>query len=139
MTIMILLISTFITLQAPITDMDEKSNIEKWNAAEQIWIWQPLIDAVVWVESRGDTFAFNEKEMAVGAFQIRQCRVDHYRRLTGLNYTLEDFFDYDLSREMFEYFARDKTFKQAAKDWNGSGPLTEIYWKKVKTFLYGNN
>jgi len=135
MTLLILLISTFFSVQAPISNMDEKANIDNWNAAEQQWYWQPLIEAVVYVESRGDTFAYNEKENAVGAFQIRQCRVDHYNRLRGTSYILEDFFDYDLSREMFLYFAREKDFETASKDWNGSGYMTEIYWKKIQQRL----
>jgi len=135
MIVLILLISTFFTLQAPITDINEQANIDKWNAAQQVLYWQPLIEAVVWVESRGDTFAYNEKEKAVGAFQIRQCRVDHFNQLKGTNYKLEDFFDYNLSKEMFLYFAHNKTFEQASKSWNGSGPKTISYWNKVKQRL----
>lgn len=96
---------------------------------------EPLIKAVTWVEVADGRDLYNEAENAVGWFQIRQIRVDHYNYLTGSDYKLEDFYDYELSREMFIYFARGKTFEQAAKDWNGSGVMTESYWQKVKSAL----
>jgi hypothetical protein len=133
MILLIFLILIFFTLQAPVVRYDDKI-IEQWKRAEQIWYWQSIIEAVVWVESSGDAFAFNKKEGAVGAFQIRQCRVDHYNKLKGTKYKLKDFFDYNLSKEMFLYFAKGKDFETACKNWNGSGPLTEIYWQKIKHY-----
>ena len=97
-----------------------------------------LIDAVVWVESRGDPYAYNDFENAVGAFQIRQIRVDHYNRLTGSVYQLSDCYDYELSKRIFLYFAHGKTLEKAAKDWNGSGPMTDDYWEKVRNLLISN-
>jgi hypothetical protein len=94
-----------------------------------------LIKAVVWVESRGDVWALNVKEQSAGPMQIRACRVIEYNRRTGKHYQHYEMFDYDKSREIFLYYARDKSFRQAAKDWNGSGPLTEIYWQKVRKAL----
>jgi hypothetical protein len=94
-----------------------------------------LIKAVVHVESKGNDSAYNAKEGAVGAFQIRQCRVDHFNRLQGTNYILEDFYNYDLSLECFLFFAQGKSFEKAAKSWNGSGKLTIIYWDKVQSQL----
>lgn len=41
----------------------------------------------------------------------------------------------DFRSEMFVYFAQGKTMERAAKDWNGSGAMTEIYWNKVKAIL----
>ena len=94
-----------------------------------------LIRAVVQVESNGNHLAYNPKENAVGAFQIRQIRVTHYNQLRGTDYKLTDFYDYDLSLEMFMYYARGKDWEKAAKDWNGSGKLTIIYWNKIKSQL----
>lgn len=92
-----------------------------------------LIRAVVIVESKNDTLAYNPKENAVGAFQIRQCRVDHYNQLKGTHYVLEDFYDYELSKEMFLFFAqRFEDLETIARRWNGSGQQTEVYWNKVK-------
>lgn len=101
-------------------------------AAEPLRIdYSDLILAIVAVEVGSCTDLYNEKENAVGYFQIRQIRVDHYNQLTGQSYQLADFYDYELSKEMFLYFAQGKTYEQAAKSWNGSGPMTETYWQKV--------
>jgi hypothetical protein len=97
--------------------------------------YEALIKAVVAVESSGGRFVYNAKENAVGAFQIRQIRVNSYNRLRGTNYELIDFYDYELSKEMFLFYAEGKTFEQASRDWNGSGPKTTTYWSKIKKYL----
>lgn len=102
---------------------------------EGISFYEPLIKAVTFVESVDGKYLYNPKENAVGWFQIRQVRVDDYNKLTGLKYALNDFYDYDLSREMFLYYAKGKSYEKAAKSWNGSGKKTIAYWKKVKARL----
>ncbi len=97
-----------------------------------------LLYAVGMVETSGNTLAFNELEEAAGVFQIRQVRVDEYNRRTGSNYTLADMFNYDLSEKVFLYFASvigPYNFERIAKGWNGSGPMTELYWKRILKFL----
>jgi hypothetical protein len=94
-----------------------------------------LLQAVAWVESRNYDLALNVKEQAIGRLQIRACRVIEYNRRTGRHYEHHEMFDYDLSREVFLYYARGKSYRDAAKDWNGSGPLTELYWQRVKKRL----
>ena len=95
-------------------------------------IYYPLIKAIVYVESRGNDSAYNPKENAVGAFQIRECRINHYNRLTGKNYTHDEMYEYDKALEVFLYFCKDRDYEAVAKSWNGSGKLTVIYWDKVK-------
>lgn len=102
---------------------------------EAINYYDPLIKAIVDVESKGNVYAFNFFEQAVGAFQIRPCRINHYNELTGSNYTTDDCFDYELSREIFIYFAKGKSYERAARDWNGKWSLTKNYWKRVKSRL----
>jgi hypothetical protein len=106
--------------------------------------YDPLIRAIFIHESGGNQFAINQSEMAVGPGQVRQCRVDHYNNLMGTSYQLEDFFSYELTEEMFVYFTchdgngneiEPKSYEMAARDWNGSGPMTIEYWNKVKTLL----
>ena len=87
------------------------------------------------VESQNGKYLYNAKENAVGWFQIRPVRVIHYNQLTGSNYVLNDFYDYDLSRKMFLYYASGKTYELAAKNWNGSGPMTKDYWRKIQKQL----
>jgi hypothetical protein len=90
------------------------------------------------VETMGNTLAYNEFENAVGIFQIRQVRIDEYNRRTGNNYCLEDMYDPRLSEKVFLYFASlagPYKFEKIAKAWNGSGPMTELYWKRIKEYL----
>jgi hypothetical protein len=97
--------------------------------------YDPLIDAIFKYESNYNELAYNEKENAVGGLQIRQCRIDHYNQLSGKKYTLNDMYDFNKAKEVFLLFAKGKTFEQAAKDWNGHGPMTEIYWNEVRQLL----
>jgi hypothetical protein len=103
--------------------------------SESVNYYEELIRAVTKVESNDGKYTWNEKEQAVGWFQIRPVRVRHYNALTGQKYTSNDFYDYDLSREMFLFYASGKSFERAAKDWNGSGPMTVTYWNKIKKHL----
>jgi len=102
---------------------------------------QPFSDimyATAMVETMGNTLAYNEFENAVGIFQIRQVRIDEYNRRTGGNYSLRDMYDPQLSEKVFLYFAsRYGPYNQEkiAKGWNGSGPMTELYWKRIKEYL----
>ena len=103
--------------------------------SEGINYYEPLIKAVVMVESSNGKYTYNPDEGAVGWFQIRQVRVDHYNQMRRTNYKLTDFYDYDLSREMFLWYASGKSYEVAARNWNGKWVLTEKYWKRVKQHL----
>jgi len=97
-----------------------------------------LLYAVGMVETQGNTLAYNNFENAAGIFQIRQVRVDDYNRRTGNKYSLTDVFDYTVSEKIFMYFASvigPYEFEKIAKAWNGSGPMTERYWERVKKYL----
>jgi len=96
-----------------------------------------LIEAITFVESSHGVNVYNASEQAVGWFQIRQIRVDDYNRRTGSSYKLNDFYDYELSREMFIYYAKMyNSWEEIARRWNGSGAMTTIYWNKVNNYLY---
>jgi hypothetical protein len=97
--------------------------------------YDPLIRAIVLVESNGNKYAFNASEGAVGAFQIRECRLEHYNRLTGLKFVLNDMYDYSNAKQVFLYFAQNKSYEQASRDWNGKWSLTKDYWNKVQKVL----
>lgn len=108
------------------------------NHTPAINAYSGLLYATGMVESKGNTLAFNEQEGAVGIFQIRQVRVDDYNIRTGSNYVLGDMFDYFISEKIFLYFATlhgPYDLERIAKAWNGSGPKTELYWQKIKTYL----
>ena len=103
--------------------------------SEGINYYEPLIKAVVMVESSNGKYTYNPDEGAVGWFQIRQVRVDDYNKKRGMDHKLADFYDYDLSREIFLWYASGKSYEVAARNWNGKWVLTEKYWKRVKQHL----
>lgn len=100
--------------------------------------FRKLISAIGRVETNFDTLAYNPKEEAVGFFQIRPIRVDHYNTRTGSSYKPADMYDYKTSEKVFLYYASEigpYNFEKIAKNWNGSGKMTIQYWKKVKMYL----
>ena len=93
---------------------------------------------MVRIESAGDPLAYNQLEEAVGAFQIRPIRLLDYYQRTGINYKIEECFDYDISKEIFLYYARltgYPDYETIARNWNGSGKSTLTYWGKIKSNL----
>lgn len=97
-----------------------------------------LIHAIGRVETKFDTMAYNPVEMATGYFQIRPIRIQDYNERTGSNYLLKDMYDYNTSEKVFLYYASDigpYNFERIAKNWNGSGSKTILYWKQVRKFL----
>jgi hypothetical protein len=99
----------------------------------------PLIDAMFQFEAGRNTLAYNPRENAVGGLQIRQAKLDDYNKCTGKNYTLNDMYDFNKAQEVFMYFTNhtlngkpipNKSWEQAAKDWNGSGKMTVTYWEE---------
>ena len=106
--------------------------------SEPVKAYTRLINAVVLVESGGDTLAINLLEEAYGAFQIRPIRLLDYYRRTGKNYKVEDCYSYKVSEEIFLYYAvmnGSLDFQSIARNWNGSGKMTLDYWKKVLVHL----
>jgi len=106
--------------------------------SESVDVYERLINAVTQVESLGDHLAYNLNEEAVGAFQIRPIRILDYNQRTGKEYTIENCFNYDVSEEVFLYYAKligYPDYEKIARDWNGSGEATLIYWEKVKKHL----
>ncbi len=105
---------------------------------EPIQPFNGLMYAIGMVETMGNVSAYNVIENAVGKYQIRQVRIDDYNRRTGSKYVLEDMFDLRLSEKVFLYFASQigpYHFEKIAKNWNGSGPKTDFYWKRIKAYL----
>jgi hypothetical protein len=97
-----------------------------------------FIKAVIQVESSGDTLAYNVDEEAIGAFQIRPIRLLDYNQRTGKNYKKEDCYNFEISKEIFLYYAGKiglQNYETIARKWNGSGVTTLDYWKKVKSYL----
>jgi hypothetical protein len=107
-------------------------------AAEPVDPFEVLVSAIVQVESLGDPLAYNPEEEAVGAFQIRPIRVMDYNQRTGKNIKIENCYSYEISKEIFLYYARltgYPDYETIARNWNGSGEMTTEYWRRVKSFL----
>ena len=103
-----------------------------------------LIEAIMHVESRGDTLAHNLREDAVGCLQIRPIMVREVNRLIGANdFTLDDRWSKARSIEMFNvirWHTENATNEILARNWNGGWNgykkrSTLKYWNKVKKQL----
>ena len=103
-----------------------------------------LIDAIIYVESRGDTTAHNIREDAVGCLQIRPIMLREVNRLLGFDkYKLADRWSKQKSIDMFEVIkqhTKNPTDEKLARNWNGGWngykkQSTLKYWHKVKEQL----
>ena len=103
-----------------------------------------LIEAIIYVESRGDVNAYNAKENAVGCLQIRPIMLREVNRLLGYNkYKLADRWNKVKSIEMFNVIKEhttNPTNEKLARNWNGGWngykkQSTLKYWQKVKEQL----
>jgi hypothetical protein len=100
--------------------------------------FRKLIHAIGRVETKYDTLAYDSEENAVGYFQIRPVRLKDYNKRTGNRYVLKDMYNYNTSEKVFLYYASQAgpyKFERIAKNWNGSGRKTVLYWKNVKRYL----
>jgi len=104
-----------------------------------------LLDAIEWVESKGDSNAIGDGGDAVGAYQIHKIFVrDVNRILSKEKYIYSDRADRDKSREMASIYLTHYggTFEEMARKHNG-GPqghkkeATKSYWLKVKARMEG--
>lgn len=97
-----------------------------------------LIHAIGMVETKFDTLLYNSVEEAAGYFQIRPIRLQDFNNRTGSKYSMNDLFRYNISEEIFLYYASKigpYDFERIAKNWNGKGKETIQYWNQVKRFL----
>jgi len=106
-----------------------------------------LLDAIEWVESKGDPRAIGDNGNAVGSFQIWKIYVDDVNRILKshpvngvyLQHPYEHRLSKVLSRSMATTYLKHYggTFEEMARKHNG-GPQghkkesTEAYWLKVK-------
>jgi len=118
-----------------------------YDKVEEPIIEDPLIAAIIQVESGGDTMAYNAKENAAGCLQIRPIMVREVNRLLGEDkYTLKDRWSKAKSIEMFNVIRshlKGASDEQIARTWNGGYngkniPQTLQYWIKVKQYTQNN-
>jgi hypothetical protein len=79
----------------------------------------------------------------ISDFQIMQCRLKDYNRITGKNYSMNDLYNYFVGREIFDFYATkigisENNFERIAKQWNASsnwkGEAAQKYWNKVQKY-----
>ncbi len=100
--------------------------------------YKSLIHAIGIVETKCDTFSYNPVEQATGYFQIRPVRLQDYNKRTGSHYRMKDLYSYKISERIFLYYASQVgpyDPEKIAMRWNGSGPKTIHYWKRVKKLI----
>ena len=112
-----------------------------WYDKQELIIEDPLISAIIQVESGGDTLAYNLKEDAVGCLQIRPIMVREVNRLVGKDsFTLSDRWSKVKSIQMFNVLRsniKEASNEKIARVWNGGynghkKQSTIKYWNKVK-------
>jgi hypothetical protein len=133
MVLTIILILSISRLFAPCGPALFISKTEGINPYLQIW------EAVKVIETGSTPDTINYIEGAYGPGQIRQAKLDDYNQAHGTNYTLMDCMNEGLSRKIFCWHcSKFNDIDLAIRRWNGSGPATYEYLKKIKTRLYSN-
>lgn len=103
-----------------------------------------LWEAVCTVESGGNALAIGDGGRAAGIAQIWAITVRDVNRFAGTKFTLNDRFDVEKSRAIFqlytEHYAKGRSNEYKARIWNG-GPTgntkksTISYWHKIQKHL----
>lgn len=131
MIIMILLLSFFANLAAPPNNsivIFEAKAVNPYNA---------ILKACIQIESSGNRFAYNSKELAVGILQITPVRLLDFNRNTGKHYTQNDCYSIEVSKEIFFHYISKcdyRDIKSMAVAWNGVS-VRNKYYAKVKKLL----
>ena len=104
--------------------------------------WGPLMDAITWVESGGNSRAVSGKScgaMQITPIAVQQCNLILKQRGEKKRFTLNDRFSVTKSREMFvliqSYYNPTNDVERAIRIWNG-GPNYKVkstngYYRKV--------
>jgi hypothetical protein len=120
---------------------DKLTDAPRTESVTEDLTFSDLLDAIEWVESKGDPWAVGDNGDAVGAYQIHEIYVRDVNRigLLGHNFDFQDREDPVKSRKMVTIYLKHYggTFEEMARKHNG-GPQghkkesTKAYWLKVK-------
>ena len=136
------------TISSPLIPLTQyiQKRIPTDNPQPQPQLTKPLVEALIYVETRGNSKAFNKIEEAAGCLQIRPIMVREINRIlrkqkSNQRFSLEDRWDCGTSKEMFyiwkNYHHPNSNNETIARNWNGGpmgykNPKTQKYWDKVK-------
>lgn len=133
----------------------DKESINEIEPNGQIDNLDELIEALIWVESRGNEDAVGDThlvEPSIGVLQLRPIMVREVNRIlkqsgSEKRFKLRDRKSREMSIEMFTIwynaYHKDSSFEKAARNWNG-GPngwkkeSTQLYWDKVNSYANKN-
>ena len=106
--------------------------------------WNPVIDAIIEVESEGNAKAVDKSGKSCGILQITPVLVKECNRILKLRkstrrYTMSDRFNAGKSKEMFllyqSFYNPHNSVEQAIRSWNGGMRYTkrgtQRYFEKV--------
>jgi soluble lytic murein transglycosylase-like protein len=113
--------------------------------------WNPVMDAIIQVESKGNPKAYNKNGDCAGILQItpglvKQCNAWLKAKKSKKRYTLADRYNVKKSKEIFvmvqSYYNKSNDIEKAIRIWNG-GPGYTIkgtngYFNKVMKYYKGN-
>lgn len=103
--------------------IDYTSHIEKRLKIDYLRSIDRLMEAQIFVESRGNRFAVSPFG-DYGILQIRQIKLDDYFQKTGIRYTLQDCFNPEISKEIYLFYAErigvdPENWETIARAWAG--------------------
>lgn len=109
---------------------------------KETYNWEPVMNAIMLVESEGKQYAYNKNGNCAGILQItpiivRQCNIWLKSEKKNNRYTYADRYNIEKSKEMFvmvqEHYNPSNNVEKAIRIWNG-GP----HYKASKTTKYYN-
>jgi hypothetical protein len=114
---------------------------------KKMYDWTKIMNAIIQVESKGNSKAYNANGDCAGILQItpilvKQCNIWLKNQKSQKRYTLQDRYDVEKSKEMFimiqEHYNPSHSVEKAIRLWNG-GPSYTIkgtngYYKKVMKY-----
>ncbi|NPD93258.1 lytic transglycosylase domain-containing protein [Xylanibacter muris] len=114
--------------------------------SEKSFDWNPVMDAIIQVESSGNPNAVSGKScgaMQITPILVKECNLILKERKNIKRYTLKDRFSVEKSKEMFvlkqSYFNPENNIEKAIRSWNGGNKYnvrkTQKYYKKVMSKL----
>ena len=110
--------------------------------------WNPVMEAIIHVESRGDAKAVSGNScgvMQITPILVKECNNILKKRKSKKRFTLKDRFSVEKSKEMFlliqSYFNPANNVEKAIRSWNGgmnySVKRTQRYYNKVMARMRG--
>ena len=121
-----------------IAEATKKTNVERTFGI----VWERLITAITYVESRNDDKAYNKKSGALGRFQMEKIEVDHVNRNKKMKkikqkYSYEDRKNHKKAREMFDivqsHYNPEKDVDKAIVLHRGK--VSKRYIKEIKAHM----